>query len=72
MTLRSLLDNAAVNVFLGTLPLLLTLAWGLFQSDRRLTRIENRLDTVDQKLGSVSERLVRVETKIDGNKVLVS
>ena len=72
MTLRSLLENAAVNVFLGTLPLLLTLACGLFQSDRRLTRIENRLDTVDQKLGNVSERLVRVETKIDGNKVLVS
>jgi hypothetical protein len=72
MTMKSLLDNAAINVFLGTLSLLLTLAWGLFQSGRRLTRIENRLDSVDQKLGSLSERLVRVETKIDGNKVLVS
>lgn len=72
MVVKSLLDNMAVNVFLGTLPLLLTLAWGLFQSDRRLTRIENRLDSIDGKIGNVTERLARVETKLEGGKILVS
>jgi hypothetical protein len=43
--LKSVLDTQAVSVFLGTLPLLLTIAWGLLQSDRRLTRIEGKLDS---------------------------
>ena len=70
-TLKTLLDSPAVNVFLGTLPLLLTIAWGLFTNDRRLTRIESKLDTMDGKLTNVSERLVRVETRMDGSKVVM-
>ena len=50
----SLLDNVAINVFLGTLPLLLTLPWGLFQSDRRLTRIENKIESMDSKINDMN------------------
>ena len=70
-TLKALLDSPAVNVFLGTLPLLLTIAWGLFTSDRRLTRIESKLDSMDGKLSTVSERLVRVETRMAGSKLVM-
>lgn len=70
-TLKALLENPAVNVFLGTLPLLLTLAWGLFQNDRRLTRIETKIDSMDSKLNTISERLIKVETRIEGAPKLV-
>jgi len=70
-TIKALLENPAVNVFLGTLPLLLTLAWGLFQNDRRLTRIETKIDSMDSKLNTVSERLIKVETRIEGAPKLV-
>lgn len=85
-TLRALLDSPAVNVFLGTLPLLLTLAWDLVQNDRRfnsmegrldrmdrrLDRIDTRLDCVDAKLANISERLVRVETRIEGGNLVLA
>jgi hypothetical protein len=78
--LKALLDSPAVNVFLGTLPLLGAIVWGLLQNDRRLQALDKRIDGVDQRLGrmetkldgiegklaTVSERLVVVETKIDG------
>ena len=70
-TIKALLENPAVKVFLGTLPLLLTLAWGLFQNDRRLTRIETKIDSMDSKLNTVSERLIKVETRIEGAPKLV-
>jgi len=59
--LKSVLDNQALSVFLGTLPLLLTKAWGVLQSNRRLTRIEGKLDSIDSKLADVRERLAVVE-----------
>jgi hypothetical protein len=62
--LKSVLDTQAVSVFLGTLPLLLTIAWGLLQSDRRLTRIEGKLDSIDSTLAGVRERLATVETRL--------
>ena len=71
MQLKEILANPAMSVFLGTFPLLLTIAWGLFTSDRRLTRIETKLDTIDAKLSGVSERLVKVETKIEGRQVVM-
>lgn len=69
--LKTLLDSPAVNVFLGTLPLLLTIAWGLFSNERRLTRIENKLESIDAKTGLISERLVKVETKLEITKLVV-
>jgi hypothetical protein len=63
--LKSVLDNQALSVFLGTLPLLLTIAWGLLQSDRRLTRIEGKLDSIDSTLSDVRERLATVEARLD-------
>ena len=78
-TLRALLDSPAVNVFLGTLPLLGAILWGLLQNDRRLNAIERRLgrlgtriDSIDVKLSTVSERLVKVETKLEGGHVALS
>jgi peptidoglycan hydrolase CwlO-like protein len=84
--LKSLLDSPAVNVFLGTLPLLGAILWGLLQNDRRLNavdqrlgrietrmdRMETRIDSIDAKLATVSERLTRVETKLEGGHVVLS
>jgi len=50
------MDIPAVSVFVGvfaaTLPLLGAIVWGLIQNDRRLN--------------SIDQRLLRVETKLDG------
>ena len=84
--LKSLLDSPAVNVFLGTLPLLGAILWGLPQNDRRLRALDKRLDGVDQRLGrieshidsidnklsGISERMVKVETKLEGGHVVLS
>lgn len=48
------------SVFLGTLPLL------------AVGRMETRIDSVDGKLGTVSERLVKVETQPEGGHVVLS
>jgi hypothetical protein len=71
MNWKLILDNPAVNVFLGTLPLLLTIAWGLFVNERRLTRIEANLDTIRTDISSIKERLTRVETKLEGTKLVM-
>lgn len=84
--LKALLDSPAVNVFLGTTPLLGAIIWGLIQNDRRfqsldkrmdvldqrLGRMENRIDSIDGKLAVVSERLVKVETRLEGGHVVLS
>ncbi len=77
--LKPLLDSPAVNVFLGTLPLLGAIVWGLIQNDRRLNaidqrlgRVESRIDSVDSKLAVVGERLVNVETRLEGGHVVLS
>jgi D-alanyl-D-alanine carboxypeptidase len=41
-TLKALLDSPAVNVFLGTLPILGAVVWGLLQNERRLRAINKR------------------------------
>jgi hypothetical protein len=41
-TLKALLDSLAVNVFLGTLPLLGAIVWRLLQNERRLRAIDKR------------------------------
>jgi hypothetical protein len=85
-TLKGLLDSPAVNVFLGTLPLLGAIVWGLPQNDRRLQaldkridgvdqrlgRMETRIDSIDGKLGTVSERLVKVGTRLEGGHVVLT
>ena len=85
-TLPGLLSSPAFSVFLGTLPLLGTIPWGLLQNDRRLqaldkrmdsidqrlTRMETRIDSIDTRLGTVSERLVRVETKLEGGQLVLT
>jgi len=84
--LKILLDSPAVNVFLGAVPLLGAIIWGLLQNDRRLQALDKRMDGVDQRLGRmemridsidnklavVSERLVKVETKLEGGHVVLS
>jgi len=78
-TLKSLFDSPAVNVFMGTLPLLGAIVWGLLQNDKRLNaigqrlgRMETRIDSIDGNLSAVRERLVRVETKLEGGHVVLS
>lgn len=62
-TLKTLLDNPALNVFLGTLPLLLTLAWGLLTNNKALDNIGKRIDSLES---SVGKRLDRIDTRLDG------
>ena len=50
--LKSLLDSA-VNVFLGTLPLLGAIVWGLLQNDRRLTALDQRLGRMETRIDSI-------------------
>ncbi len=83
---QGLLSSPAINVFLGTLPLLGAILWGLLQNDRRsqaldkridgidqrLGRMETRIDSIDSKLAIVSERLVKVETKLEGPPVVLA
>ena len=86
-------QNLAVNVFLGTLPLLFSIVWGLIQNDRRLNGIEKRLDRMDVrmdridarfdridahldiadgKLTLLNERAVRLETKLEGGRLVLA
>jgi hypothetical protein len=62
---KIILGYPAVSVFLGTLPLLGAIVWGLIQNDRRLGRIETAQDWMEGKLNDVGERLVRVATNTD-------
>jgi len=64
--LNSLLASPAVNVFLGTLPLLGATVWGLLQNDRRLQAIDKRIDGVDQRLGLMETRLDSMDGKLAG------
>jgi hypothetical protein len=84
--LKELLNSPAVNVFLGTLPLLGAILWGLLQNDRRLQALDKRIDGVDQRLGRmetrmdsmdgklsvVGERLAKVETKLEGGHLVLT
>ena len=65
MNIRDLLYSPTVSVFLGTLPLLLTIAWGLLSNSKRMDRMETKLDDIAKTLATVSERLVKVETKLE-------
>lgn len=72
---RAFLDSPAVNVFLGTLPLLGAIICGLLQNDRRLQALDKRIDGVDQRLGRMETRIDRIETRMDsmdGNLAKVS
>jgi len=81
-TLNSLLASPAVNVFLGTLPLLGAIVRGLLQNDRRLQALDKSIDGVDQRLGRMETRLdsmdgklagvSEVETKLEGGHVVIS
>ena len=70
--LKEFLNSTAMNVFLGTLPLTGAILWGLIQNDKRLSRIEAKIDGMDTKLANVSERLVKVETKLEGPHVVLA
>jgi tetrahydromethanopterin S-methyltransferase subunit G len=64
--LKTLLDSPAVNVFLGTLPLLGAIVWGLLQNDRRLQGLDKRLDGIDTRFDRVDKRFDHVEARLDG------
>jgi hypothetical protein len=80
--LKELLNSPAVNVFLGTLPLLGAILWGLLQNGRRLQALDKRIDGVDQRLGrmdsmdgklsTVGERLAKVVTKLEGGHLVLT
>ncbi len=63
-TLKGLLDSPAVNVFLGTLPLLGAILWGLLQNDRRLLALDKRIDGIEQRLGRMETRIDQIDAKL--------
>jgi hypothetical protein len=75
VNLRDFFSNPTVSVFLGTLPLLLTIAWGLITQNQRLSRLETKIDSMDMRLtgelSEVKERLARVETRLEGKHVIL-
>jgi DNA anti-recombination protein RmuC len=99
-TLRAVLDTPAFQVFLGTVPLLGAIIWGLLQNERslraidkridgldkrmdnmdkrmdgidqRLGRMESRIDSIDSILVVMSERLVKVATKLEGGQLVLA
>jgi len=70
--LHDILSYPATAVFLGTAPLLGSILWGLLTSERRLTRIETKLDAIGSDVASVRERLGKVEGKLDSRSPIVS
>lgn len=62
---RDLLNSAAVNVFLGTLPLLGAIVWGLLQNERSLKAIDKRIDGLDKRMDAIDGRLGRIEIRLD-------
>jgi hypothetical protein len=64
-TLTQLASIPAISVFLGTLPLLGAILWGLLQNERRLAAIDKRLDLMDKRLDGIDRRLDGVESKLE-------
>jgi len=56
--LQPLLNSLAFNVFLGTLPLLGMIFWGLFQNDKRLQDLK---DVFKADNGTLRAEIQRVE-----------
>jgi hypothetical protein len=55
--------NQALQVFYGTIPLILVLAGIFFREQLLLKDILKRLSAVEEKLGKVVERLIVLETR---------
>lgn len=55
----------ALSVFLGTLPLLLTVAWGMYENVRRLARIEARLDHLERMVDSIDAKLSSLNGRLE-------
>ncbi len=55
----------AVQIFLGTLPLLGVLLVIAIQNDRRFAAIDKRLDRMDTRLDRMDDRFDRLEVKLD-------
>ena len=64
-TLKAVLDIPAIEVFLGTLPLLEAIVWGLLRNERSLRAIDKRIDGLDKRMDGMDQRLGRIETRID-------
>lgn len=63
-TINQIVGIPAVSVFLGTLPLLGTILWGLPQNERRLSAIEKHMDSIESKIERYGEKINSSETKI--------
>jgi hypothetical protein len=83
LSLQQVLNSPAVNVFLGTFPLLLAFVWGVISNNaalaqilQRLTRLDNRVDEMDhtfsKELHDLSELVVRIETRLVGKQVVLT
>jgi hypothetical protein len=75
--LKDLLASPAVNVFLGTLPLLGAILWGMLQNNRQIDAlrgdinvlrgdVKSRFDGIDQRLGRMETRVDSIDGKLSG------
>ncbi len=64
-TISSLLTNPAINVFLGTLPLLGAVLSGHLRSGKRLQALDKRIEGVDERLGRMEMRLDSIDGKFN-------
>ncbi len=65
--LSQVVGYPAVQVVLGSIPLMLAIAGASRQNGRYLIAIENRIDGLDKRIDKVDERLSRIETKLDNS-----
>jgi hypothetical protein len=78
-TLAEVLNHPAISVFLGTVPLLMTIWWGLMSNNQalkaitenlkvlndRVARVDTKVDDLGKKVNEIDVRLARVETRLE-------
>jgi len=83
-TIGELLNHPAISVFLGTIPLLMTIWWGLMSNNQalkamtdnlkllndRVARVETKVDDLNKKVYEIDVRLARVETRLDSPRLV--
>lgn len=63
-------NNPIVVIFLGTLPVLAGILWGVLQNKEQFGLIQSRLERMEERLDKIDVRLAVVETRLEGPKLV--
>ncbi len=63
-------SNPIVVIFLGTLPVLAGIIWGILQNKEQFGLIHQRLERMQDRLDKIDVRLAVVETRLEGPKLV--